>query len=48
MRKESTTGGKILWFHFRNRKFLDLKIDGSILFENFVADFYIDELKRSR
>jgi type I restriction enzyme R subunit len=45
LRKESTTAEKILWFHFRNRKFLDLKIRRQHTIENFVVDFYIDELK---
>ncbi|MEJ6982003.1 endonuclease domain-containing protein [Pedobacter sp. P351] len=45
LRKESTTAEKILWFHFRNRKFLGLKIRRQHTIENFVVDFYIDELK---
>ncbi|WP_431844454.1 DUF559 domain-containing protein [Pedobacter superstes] len=35
----------MLWFHFRNWKFLDLKIRRQHTIENFVVDFYIDELK---
>ena len=45
LRKESTTAEKVLWFHFRNRKFLNLKIRRQHSIENFIADFYCDELK---
>jgi len=45
LRKESTTAEKILWFNFRNRKFLNLKIRRQHPIENFTADFYCDELK---
>ena len=45
LRKESTGAEKILWFNFRNRKFLNLKIRRQHPIENFIADFYCDELK---
>jgi len=45
LRKESTTAEKVLWFHLRNRKFLDLKIRRQHSIEAFTVDFYIDELK---
>ena len=45
LRKESTTAEKILWFHFRNRKFMNLKIRRQHTIENFTLDFYIDDLK---
>ena len=45
LRKESTTAEKILWFHLRNRKFMNLKICRQHTIENFTVDFYIDELK---
>lgn len=45
LRKGSTTAEKILWFHFRNHKFQDLKIRRQHSIENFVVDFYCDKLK---
>jgi len=45
LREESTTAEKILWFHLRNRRFLNLKIRRQHSIENFIADFYCDELK---
>jgi len=45
LRKESTTAEKILWFHFRNRKFMGIKIRRQHTIEDFTVDFYIDELK---
>ena len=45
LRRESTTAEKILWFHFRNRKFDNLRIRRHHTIEDFTVDFYIDELK---